>query len=208
MQRLVGTSRGLTIIEMMAAMAISTMLLGGAWQLLQEGMQSYQRGLENVRMTQSARTIMRLVTQDIQRAMAARVPYGIRSAESPASAVPPESRQAERLSLTVVAASPAQTGSPAGGEAAQVAYVLQTGPEHRAPALQRLASGIHPQRAARMMAAYEHVQSFDIRYLDGQQWHNAWQRPEPPQAVELTLVLQSRGAQVRTARFTALVTAE
>ena len=55
MRKFVRTPHGLTIIEMMGAMLVSTVLLSGAWQLLQGGMQSYQRGLQTVRMTQGDR---------------------------------------------------------------------------------------------------------------------------------------------------------
>ena len=78
MRQSVSTQRGLTILEMLGVIAISTILLSGAWQLFQGGMRSYQRGLQDVRMTQGARILLHLVTRDVQRAMAARVPYGIR----------------------------------------------------------------------------------------------------------------------------------
>ena len=80
MRQSVSTQRGLTLLEMLGVIAISTILLSGAWQLFQSGMRSYQRGLQDVRMTQGARALLHLVTRDVQRAMAARVPYGIRGA--------------------------------------------------------------------------------------------------------------------------------
>ena len=78
MRKFVSTARGLTLIEVMGALVVSALLLSGAWNLFQGGMQSYQRGLQEVRMTQGARALLTLVTRDIQRAMATRAPYGIR----------------------------------------------------------------------------------------------------------------------------------
>ena len=97
MRKFISTSRGLTIIEMMGAMLVSTILLSGVWQLFQGGMRSYQRGLQDVRMTQGARTLLRLVTRDVQRAMAARVPYGIRGATPQSSTLATGEGPADRL---------------------------------------------------------------------------------------------------------------
>src|SRR5262249_51987220 len=97
--KFIRTPRGLTIIEMMGAMLVSTVLLSGAWQLLQGGMQSYQRGLQTVRMTQGARALLHLVTRDVQRAMAAGIPYGIRGAMPQSSPLPSGESQADRLVL-------------------------------------------------------------------------------------------------------------
>ena len=99
MRQFVSTSRGLTIIEMMGAMLVSTILLSGVWQLFQGGMRSYQRGLQDVRMTQGARAVLRLVTRDVQRAMAARVPYGIRGATPQSSTLATGEGPADRLAL-------------------------------------------------------------------------------------------------------------
>src|SRR3989442_13770325 len=77
MRKFRGTPRGLTLIEMMGSLAVSALLLSGVWNLFQGGMQSYHRGLQDVRMAQQARALLTLMTRDIQRAMAAQAPYGI-----------------------------------------------------------------------------------------------------------------------------------
>src|SRR4029434_10287934 len=80
MRQSVSTQHGLTLLEVLGVMVISTILLSGAWQLFQSSMRSYQRGLQDVRMTQGARSLLHLVTRDVQCAMAASVPYVIRGA--------------------------------------------------------------------------------------------------------------------------------
>src|SRR5437879_5654777 len=77
MRKFRGIPHGLTLIEIMGSLAVSTILLSGVWNLFQGGMQSYHRGLQDVRMTQQARALLTLMTRDIQRAMAAQAPYGI-----------------------------------------------------------------------------------------------------------------------------------
>src|SRR6266852_7216225 len=99
MRQSVSTQQGLTILEILGVIAISTILLSGAWQLFQGGMRSYQRGLQDVRMTQGARALLRLVTRDVQRAMAARVPYGIRGATPQSSTLATGEGPADRLAL-------------------------------------------------------------------------------------------------------------
>src|SRR5215475_8186947 len=109
MRQFISTPRGLTILEMLGVIAISTVLLSGAWQLFQGGMQSYQRGLHDVRMTQGARVLLHLVTRDVQRAMAARVPYGIRGTAPQFSTSEAAGRQAEGLAMLTL---PSPGGSP------------------------------------------------------------------------------------------------
>ena len=46
---LVDTHRGLTILEMLGVLTISTLLLSEALQLFQGGMRSYQGGMQEVR---------------------------------------------------------------------------------------------------------------------------------------------------------------
>jgi hypothetical protein len=47
-----------------------------------------------------------------------------------------------------------------------------------------------------------------VRYFDGQTWYAEWQRAELPRALEITLIVQSGGAQARASRFATLVTAD
>ena len=114
MRQFVSTPRGLTILEMLGVIAISTILLSGAWQLFQGGMRSYHRGLQDVRMTQGARALLRLVTRDVQRAMAARVPYGIRGTAPQLSTSDTAGRQADRLAMLTL---PSPASPPEGGTA-------------------------------------------------------------------------------------------
>src|SRR5262249_40262657 len=118
------TPRGLTLIEMMGAVAVSTLLLSGVWSLFQSGMQSYHRGLQEVRMTQQARAMLTLMTRDIQRAMAAQAPYGIHGTPQPA-AQDDGARRADQLVLLIVPPPAARNqGAPLSGEWQRVRYVF------------------------------------------------------------------------------------
>ena len=209
MRKFVRTPRGLTLIEMMGAMVVSTILLSSAWQLLQGGMRSYQRGLQDVRMTQGARALLRLVTRDVQRAMAARVPYGIRGTAPPPPTAATGGGQADRLAmltsplLVALSAGAEQRGAPQ-----RIRYVLSTVPDSKTLALQRVVGTTSEKPMERLLPVQEHVQEFSVRYFDGQTWYDGWQRAELPRAVEITLVVQSGGAQARVSRFATLVTAD
>ena len=209
MRQFVRTPRGLTLIEMMGAMVVSTILLSGAWQLLQGGMRSYQRGLQDVRMTQEARALLRLVTRDVQRAMAARVPYGMRGTalQPPSSATGGD--PAERLAmLTSPPLGAPSAGAEQRGAPQRIRYVLSTVPDSKTLALQRAVGTTSEKPMERFMPVHEHVQEFSVRYFDGQTWYDAWQRAELPRAVEITLVVQSGGVRARACRFATLVTAD
>jgi len=209
MRKFISTSRGLTIIEMMGAMLVSTILLSGVWQLFQGGMRSYQRGLQDVRMTQGARAVLRLLTRDVQRAMAGRVPYGIRGATPQSSTLATEAGLADRLALLtrppLVAPS---AGAEPRGAPQRIRYVLSPVPNSNTLALQRATGATSEKPLARLIPVQEQVQEFSVRYFDGQTWDDTWQRAELPRAVEITLVVQSGGAPARVSRFATLVTAD
>ena len=209
LQPSVSTQRGLTILEMLGVIAISTILLSGAWQLFQGGMRSYQRGLQNVRMTQGARALLRLVTRDVQRAMAARVPYGIRGTAPQPSTPETAGRQADRLAmLTLPSPAAPPEGAPHGGTLQRIRYALDAVPDGKTLTLQRAVGASSEPQMERLMVVHEQVQEFHVRYFDGQTWYAEWQRPELPRAVEIALVVRSAGAAARTSRFATLVTAD
>jgi type II secretion system protein J len=209
MRQSVSTQRGLTILEMLGVIAISTVLLSGAWQLFQGGMQSYQRGLQDVRMTQGARALLHLITRDVQRAMAARVPYGIGGPAPQLSTSETAGRPADRLAmLTLSSPGAPPEGAPHGGTLQRIRYVLNTVPDSKTLALQRAVGAASEPQMERMMVVHRQVQALRVRYFDGQAWFAEWQRAELPRAVEITLIVQSGGAQAHASRFATLVTAD
>ena len=209
MRQSVSTQRGLTILEMLGVIAISTVLLSGAWQLFQGGMRSYQRGLQDVRMTQGVRTLLHLITRDVQRAMAARVPYGIAGPAPQLSTSETAGRQADRLAmLTLPSPGVSHEGTLHGGTLQRIRYVLNTVPDSKTLALQRAVGTAREPQMEQIMVVHRQVQALHVRYFDGQAWFAEWQRAELPCAVEITLIVQSGGAQAHASRFATLVTAD
>ena len=206
MHKFVSTPRGLTLIEIMGALAVSAILLSGVWQLFQGGLRSYHRGLQDVRMMQGARALLTLVTRDMQRAMATRAPYGIRSPAQQTAAQATAGQPADRLEM-IMAPTPGQEGQDRGAPQ-RIRYVLTALSEGKTLALQRAVAGTDGTQPERFMPLHNQVQTFTLRYFDGQTWYDEWQQAELPRALELTIVLQSGGIQPRTYRFATLVTAD
>jgi type II secretion system protein J len=202
MRQCVSAQRGLTLLEVLGVMVISTILLSGAWQLFQSGMRSYQRGLQDIRMTQGARALLHLVTRDVQRAMAARMPYGIRGTA-------PQLSASDSLAMLTLPSPMAPLEGASHSRAWQrIRYVLNAVPDSKTLALQRVVSTSNEQQMERVLVVHSHVQEFRVRYFDGQAWYAEWQRAELPRALEITLAVQSDGAQARASRFATLVTAD
>jgi len=211
MRRCRDTPRGVTLIEIMGALAVSTLLLSGVWNLFQGGMQSYHRGLQDVRMTQQARALLTLMTRDIQRALAAQAPYGIHGTLQQADNV----RRADLLvMLTAPPPVALSQGSQHSGELQRVRYVFtplpsgKPSPAGKTLALQRAVAATSGTQTEHFAVVHDQVQEFHLRYFDGQTWADAWQQAELPRALELTVVVQSGGRQSRTYRFATLVTAD
>jgi len=200
MRKCMGTSRGVTLVEVMGALAVSTLLLSGVWNLFQGGMQSYQRGVQDVQMAQRTRALLTMLTRDIQRALAAHVPYGIHG--TPQQAAPVDAtRRADRLVL--LTAPPTLRGEPQ-----RVRYVFTALPTGNTLTLERAVATTGGKQTERSTLLHDHVQAFQLRYFDGQTWSDEWQQAEVPRALEITLVVQSRGPQPRTYQFATLVTAD
>ena len=209
MRQSVNTQRGVTILEMLGVIAISTVLLSGAWQLFQGGMRSYQRGLQDVRMTQGARILLHMVTRDVRRAMAARVPYGIRGTALQLSASETAGHQADHLvMLTLPSPGAPPGGAPHGDTLQRIRYVLNVVPDSKTLALQRVVRTLSEPQREQMMVVHRQVQELHVRYYDGQAWSTEWQWAELPRGVEITLIVQSAGTQARVSRFATLVTAD
>jgi type II secretion system protein J len=209
MRQFLSTPRGLTILEILGVIVISSLLLSGAWQLFQGGMQSYHRGLQDVRMVQGARILVHMVTRDVQRAMAARVPYGIRGTAPQLPTPHTAGPQGDRLAMRTL---PAPVAPPEGvlysSVLQRIRYTLKAVSDSKRLALQRAVGTPKEPQQERVMVVHEHVQEFSVRYFDGQTWYAEWQRAELPQAVEISLIVQSAGAQARGSRFATLVTAD
>ncbi len=211
MRTLIHNPRGLSLIELLAAVAISALLLSGAWRLLHMGLQSYQRGLQEVRVTQGARTVLTLMTRDVQRAMASRVPYGIRSMPSQ-PATPDGSRpRVDSLEMLIVPTlqESVKHAVPFSKEPQRLRYVPTPASQGLPVALQRataVAESAYGEE--RRLVVHEHLQELSVRYFDGQHWHDAWQQPELPRALEIAVSVPGRSKQARAYRLTTLVTAE
>lgn len=208
MHKFMGTSRGLTLIEMMGTLVVSTILLSGVWNLFQGGMQSYQRGLQDVRMTQRTRALLTLMTRDIQRAMAAHVPHGIHGTPEPVARADAPGRADRLVLLTAPPPAALHQDVPSSGALQRVRYVFTAAPTSHTLALQRAVAAMDGKQTEHFMPVHEHVQTFHLRYFDGQTWSDTWQQAEVPRALELTLVVQSAGPQPRTYTFATLVTAD
>jgi type II secretion system protein J len=206
MRRVVAPS-GLTLIEVMVVLVVSSLLLGGAWQLFHSSMHAYQRGLQDVRLAQGARAVLTMMTRDLQRAFAAALPHGIQGANdhdvSAAGAV-----EVDRLELITVPSertSTAQGQATGMGTAQRVRYFLAPVAAMGPLVLQRAVAAADGSTTARLIPLDERLRELHLRYFDGQTWYDEWQHPALPHALEIVMVFQHRGRHARPYRFTTVV---
>jgi type II secretion system protein J len=193
---------GLTLVEVMAVLAISGFLLVGVWRLYHGSMLAYQRGVQEVRVTQRARTVMRILTRDMQQALATAVPYGIRGTKQQGTHA-----EADRLELTALMYPTTVTGQAAARGPARLQRIrYQLDPTGETFVLKRVSVNAHGETRERVIPLVERLQSLKVRYFDGQVWYDTWQRATLPHALELTVKLQSSGRDARTHGFSTVVT--
>ena len=207
MPQRISRQKGFTLIEVMAVLAIGGLLLGGMWEIYHNSMRAYQRGLQEVRLTQGARTMLRLMTRDIQKAFATAAPHGIQGTQHQGA---PEA-DADRLEL-IMAVYPAlglsSSPTPGLGIPQSVRYRLEPAPANGPLVLKRAVVAAGSQATERSIPLGEGLHGLSLRYFDGQVWSHAWQRTTLPQALEITVVFRHSGGDTRTQRFTTVVTAD
>lgn len=200
MYRYVRTSRGVTLVEMLGAIVVTTLLASGAWELIHHGQRAYQRGLGEVRTTQATRALLKTMTQDVQRAMAARLPHGITA---------PADHVGDRLILLTSLPPPAVPTDPGTwGPPQSIRYALHPRVAPPGQPLQRIVTPLHAPQSVQAMPVHAQVYTLQGRYFDGQVWHDAWQQAVLPQAVELILLVQHGSTPGQTLRVATLITAE
>jgi len=152
--------------------------------------------------------LLTLLTRDIQRTMAAHVPYGIYGTPGPVARAEAPRRVDRLMLLTVPPPAGFNQDAPSGGALQRVRYVFTASPTGHTLALQRAVATLGGKQTEHFMPVHEHVQIFHLRYFDGQTWSDTWQQAEVPRAMEITLVVQGGGLQPRTYTFATLVTAD
>jgi Tfp pilus assembly protein PilW len=191
----------------MAVLAVSGLLLGGMWQFYHNSIRAYQSGLQEVRLTQGARTVLRFMTRDIQKALATATPSGIQGTKHQS----PAAMDADRLELiTAVYPASGMPSSPAHavGMPQRVRYALEPASADGTLTLKRAVATVGSHTAERVMPLGEGMRGLRLRYFDGQMWYDTWQRTSLPQALEITVVFHNRGGEARPHRFTTVVTAD
>ena len=196
MRHFVDTPRGLTLIELMIVLAVSGLLLGGTWQLYHSSLQAYRHGLQEVRIALGARTVLRLMTRDVQNALASAVPYGVQGSHLPHTSA----AHADRLALTATA------DPPPGLQTIQYYLEPTAGEGHRT--LKRALLSGEDRTIQRVMPLNERLYGFNVRYFDGQIWYDSWQRADLPRALEITVLFQNTGSTSQVHRFTTMVVLE
>jgi prepilin-type N-terminal cleavage/methylation domain-containing protein len=192
----VDTQRGLTLVELMIVLAVSGLLLGGMWQLYHSSLLAYRHGLQEVRLALGARTILRLMTRDVQNAFTSAVLYGVQGTTQLHAA----SADADRLALTTALYPTPRLQT--------VQYYLEPAANPGALALKRAL--VTPESGAieRVFPLSDRLSGFNVRYFDGQVWYDTWQRANLPRAVEITVMFQNTGRNTPEQRFTTVVVME
>lgn len=210
MRKFAGGQSGLTLVEIMIALGVSSLILWWAWNLYNSGMRVYQRGLQEVALTQEARSVFALMTRDIQRARPEAVPYGIKG--MPSRNVSPSSQpgQIDRLEIMTVvypASSAAHTSAERTPTFQRIRYFFEP-TAGETLVLKRAIVPLGRDGVERVIPLSQRVHGLDLRYFDGQVWYDAWHHPALPRAVEMAVVFHDGGRKASPHRFSTVVALE
>jgi type II secretory pathway component PulJ len=190
----------------MTVLAVSGLLLGGLWQFYHSSLYAYRRGLQKVRLTQGARTVLRLMTRDLQKALATIAPQSIQ--ETPQRVFTGDTERLEFLTVVSPMSDTLFQPAPDAGVPQRVRYVLEPPAADGTRVLKRAVMALGSRTTERFVPLGEGVKELHLRYFDGQTWSDTWQQASPPRALEITVAFQSRSGESRTHRFSTLVTAD
>lgn len=234
MGKIVTDDKGLTLVEVMIALAISSLIAGLAWDLFQGSWHGYRRGLQEVALTQEARSVLSIMTRDLQRALTTTESYGFQGARPGSIALLDRRQQMGRLMITAVAPPAmdmAEAPPPGSVRLQRIRYFLEpasTDPQ-RSPmrgvlarlrwrqrasvpqgrlVLKRAVAPLGPESVERVISLSERLRQLDLRYFDGQAWSEEWRRSDRPRAIEIAIVLQDGGPESNPHRFATTVALE
>lgn len=204
-------SRGLTLVEIMIVVAVSSLLLSGAWRIVSQSMNTYTRSLQDIRLTQGARVTMRMMIQDLQRVSTGAAQQHVRGNNE--QRVSPNGEVVDADSLTLRTWPAASEAAPLlrlsmPGLNQQVRYFLEPTTPHGPLRLQRAVSSAGDSTTKHVALLHEQVHALNVRYFDGSVWHDEWQQAGLPQAIELALIFQEGRRPSRSYRFVTIVPCE
>jgi hypothetical protein len=134
--------------------------------------------------------VLRLMTRDIQNALASAIPYGVQGVHRPQTSA----ANADRLALTA-------TADPAPGLQTIEYYLEPTAGAGHLTLKRALLSG-EDRTIQRVMPLSERLYGLHVRYFDGQAWHDSWQCADLPRALEVTVLFQNTVRLAQVYRFT------
>ena len=124
MQKLSGGQQGFTLVEVMAVLIVSGVLLTGMWNVYHGSLRLYQRGFRDTRVTQAARTVLTRLRRDVQQAFAIGLPYGIQGTQSQ----DPTAAATDRLALLTITSArvnPDPAAARGAGTLRRIRYALE-----------------------------------------------------------------------------------
>ena len=211
MRSLAAGRSGLTLIEVMIALVVSSLTLGLAWSLYHGGMRAYHRGLHEVALTQEARAVLTIMTRDIQRILPEAISYDLADPNRRGVSVAGQPEAVDRLAITTIVYPPADT-DPAAAErmvtVQRVRYFLEPATTGGKLTLKRAVTPQGRDGPGSVIVLSERVHGLDLRYFDGHSWYDEWQHPGLPRALEIVIALQDGGRDSRPHRFVSLVALE
>jgi len=234
MGRLAADDKGLTLVEVMIALAIGGLIAGLAWDLFQGSWHGYRRGLQEVALTQEARSVLSIMTRDLQRALTATEPSGFQGVLPGSVPLLDRRQQTGRLLITAVAPAAANMAEAPPSDAVKlqrIRYFLEpVSPEQQKSSmrgglaglrgrqrtlipqgqlvLKRAVAPLDPESVERVIPLSERLRQLDLRYFDGHAWSEVWPRSDRPRAIEIAIVLQHGGPESTPRRFATTVALE
>jgi prepilin-type N-terminal cleavage/methylation domain-containing protein len=224
---------GVTLVEVMMALFVGSLIAGMAWNLFQGSLHGYRRGLREVALTQEARAVLSIITRDIQRAVTTDV-NGLQGLRPAGVALTGDLPQTGWLMFTAAVPAMRETeGAPAEPRVTlqRIRYYLEpASPEGRPEqldiriresqsgesgqgsrrklVLKRAVAPLGHEAAERIIPLGERLRRLELRYFDGHAWSEDWGRPGRPRALEIAIVLQDAGPDSSPQRFATIVALE
>ncbi len=190
------SGKGFTLIELLIAITIASLVMVGVCHIFNGGLKAWQKGMESIESSQSARVILNLISSDIRACFV--LPQGTYCYFEGGKA---KLEDGEASSLNLLTTSHISCPSEKESDLCEVGYFIDTDPKTKEDGLVRRLDTTPDTilfEGGRVEEVSPLVNRLKFKFYDGKKWLDTWKRQyELPVGIEISIAIKTEsGSQI------------